>query len=108
MRLMDWDNAQWSNRSHFFGMSARMMRQILVDYARSRARQRRGGDVERIVLDEAVVVSESKSEHLIALDEAMNRLASYHPRKAQVVELRYSADCPRKRPPAFSVCPGQQ
>jgi RNA polymerase sigma factor (TIGR02999 family) len=89
MRLIDWDNAQWSNRSHFFGMSARMMRQILVDYARTRARQRRGGDVERIVLDEAVVVSESRCEHLLALDEAMNRLASQYPRKAQVVELRY-------------------
>jgi RNA polymerase sigma factor (TIGR02999 family) len=88
-RLIDWSNAQWINRSHFFGMSARMMRQILVDYARTRTRQRRGGDVERIVLDDAIVFSESKCEQLIALDEAMNRLASEYPRQAQVVELRY-------------------
>lgn len=89
MRLIDWRNAEWINRSHFFGMSARMMRQILVDYARTRARQRRGGDLERIVLDETVIVSESRCEHLLALDEAMDRLASEYPRKAQVVELRY-------------------
>lgn len=55
VRLDAWNSAQWINRSHFFGMCARMMRQILVDYARTRTRQRRGGDVERIVLDDAIV-----------------------------------------------------
>jgi RNA polymerase sigma-70 factor (ECF subfamily) len=89
VRLDAWNSAQWINRSHFFGMCARMMRQILVDYARTRTRQRRGGDVERIVLDDAIVFSESKCEQLIALDEAMKRLASEYPRQAQVVELRY-------------------
>lgn len=89
MRLIDWGNAQWINRSHFFGMSARMMRQILVDHARARTRQRRGGDAERIILDDVVVFSESKCEQLIALDEAIRRLESEYPRKAQVVELRY-------------------
>jgi RNA polymerase sigma factor (TIGR02999 family) len=89
MRLVDWSKAQWINRSHFFGMSTRMMRQILVDHARARTRQRRGGETERIVLDDVVVFSESKCEQLIALDEAMNRLASEYPRKARVVELRY-------------------
>jgi RNA polymerase sigma factor (TIGR02999 family) len=89
MRLVEWKNAQWQNRAHFFGMSARIMRQILVDHARSRSNQRRGGHFQVQPLDEAAVASPTKSEQLIALDDALKRLTSIHPRKTQVVELRF-------------------
>ena len=89
MRLVDWKNARWKNRAHFFGMCARIMRQILVDYARGRGYQRRGGDVVVEPLDELAIVSPSKSEQLLALDEALTRLAVVQPRKGSVVELRF-------------------
>ena len=89
MRLVDWKTAQWKNRAHFFGMCARIMRQILVDHARGRAYQRRGGDFQIENLDESALVSPSKSEQLVALDDALKRLASIQPRKADVVELRF-------------------
>src|SRR5262245_58836084 len=89
VRLVDWKSAHWSNRAHFFGMSARMMRQILVDHARTRASQKRGRNGERISLDEAVTLSETKCEQLLSLDEALGRLAELHPRKSDVVELRF-------------------
>jgi RNA polymerase sigma factor (TIGR02999 family) len=89
MRLVDWKNVRWENRAHFFGMCARIMRQILVDYARSRAYQRRGGGVVMERLDESAIVSPSKSEQLLALDEALTRLAVIQPRKGFVVELRF-------------------
>jgi len=89
MRLVDWKTAHWSNRAHFFGMSARMMRQILVDHARTRASQKRGSNADRIPLDEAMTLSESKCEQLLLLDEALVRLALVHPRKSDVVELRF-------------------
>jgi RNA polymerase sigma factor (TIGR02999 family) len=89
MRLVDWKNVRWQNRAHFFGMCARIMRQILVDYARSRGYQRRGGGVVMEHLDESAIVSPSKSEQLLALDEALTRLAAIQPRKGSVVELRF-------------------
>src|SRR5262245_28288220 len=89
MRLVDWKNARWQNRAHFFGMCARIMRQILVDHARARSYQRRGGDHRMQSLDEAAVVSPGKSEQMVALDDALKRLASIHPRKTEVVELRF-------------------
>jgi RNA polymerase sigma-70 factor (ECF subfamily) len=89
MRLVDWKSAQFKNRAHFFGMCARIMRQILVDYARSRGYQRRGGDAVIEPLDEAAIVSPSRSEQLLALDEALTRLAAIQPRKGSVVELRF-------------------
>jgi RNA polymerase sigma-70 factor (ECF subfamily) len=89
MRLVDWQRARFKNRAHFFGMCARIMRQILVDYARSRGYQRRGRDVAIEPLDESAIVAPSKSEQLLALDEALTRLAAIQPRKSSVVELRF-------------------
>ena len=89
VRLANWDNAQWQNRAHFVGMCARIMRQILVDHARGRAYQKRGGDAERIAFDEALLVPEFKGAKLLVLDEALTRLAGEYPRHAEVVELRF-------------------
>jgi RNA polymerase sigma factor (TIGR02999 family) len=89
MRLVEWKNARWENRAHFFAMCARIIRQILVDHARTRTYQRRGGNFQIQPLDEAVVASPTKSEQLVALDEALNRLKLIHPRKTQVIELRF-------------------
>jgi RNA polymerase sigma factor (TIGR02999 family) len=89
MRLVDWKQAEFKNRAHFFGMCARIMRQILVDYARSRGYQRRGGDAVIESLDESAIAAPSKSEQLLALEEALTRLAAIQPRKGSVVELRF-------------------
>ena len=89
MRLIDWKRAHFKNRAHFFGMCARIMRQILVDYARSRGYQRRGGGALMEPLDESAIVSPSKSEQLLALEEALPLLAAIQPRKGSVVELRF-------------------
>ena len=89
LRLIDWKNADWKNRAHFFGMCARIMRQILVDHARAHRYQKRGGDLQKTTLDETAIVSPPRSAQLIALDEAMKCLARIHPRKSDVVELRF-------------------
>jgi len=89
LRLVDWKDMSWENRAHFFGMCARMMRQILVDHARTRNRQKRGGVRDKISLEDTVLVSEAKGPQLLALDEAMKRLATIHPRKSKVVEMRF-------------------
>ena len=88
LRLIDWPNAQWQNRAHFFGMCARMMRQILVDHARARKYQKRNAG-HKVALEDVTVVSESKSAKLLALDDSLKRLAEIHPRKSDVVELRF-------------------
>lgn len=88
MRLVGQRNVTWQNRSHFFGIAAQAMRRILVDHARRvRAGKREGG--ERVTLDESVAESPQRSIDLIALDEALERLAALDPRHARVVELRY-------------------
>lgn len=80
---------EWQSRIHFLAVAARAMRQILVNHARGRGRAKRGGDATQISLDEAVVRPEARSEELIALDEALERLAAMDPRRGRVVELRY-------------------
>lgn len=80
---------QWQNRTHFFAVAARAMRQILVDYARSHQREKRGGNIPMVPLDEALVFAAERSGELLALDEAMDRLAVLDQRKARVVELRF-------------------
>jgi len=90
-RLVDWKTARWRNRAHFFGMCARIMRQILVDHARARACQKRGGGRNALTLEESAVVSPTRSEQLLALDEALTRLATISKRKSDVVELRFFA-----------------
>src|SRR5262245_11127138 len=88
MRLIGWKGARWQNRCHFFAVSAQLMRRILVDHARTRDSRKRGGSANRVTLDSAILAGKSKSQDLIALDEALTRLAEFDPRKSQVVELR--------------------
>jgi len=89
VRLADLNNTQWENRARFFAMCARMMRAVLVDHARARQSQKRGGDKFRVSLDEIALVSETKGIELLALDDALKRLALIHPRKSEVVEMRF-------------------
>jgi RNA polymerase sigma factor (TIGR02999 family) len=89
VRLVDWKNARWENRAHFFGMCARMMRQILVDHARGREYQKRGGALQKVILDDVAIVTNARSAELLALDEALTRLAALHSRKSEVVEMRF-------------------
>ena len=88
MRLVDVKRVQWQNRAHFLAMAARVMRRILVESARSRRFQKRGGAAQRVSLDEALMVS-SRGQDLLALDAALQALAEVDPRKGQVVEMRY-------------------
>jgi RNA polymerase sigma-70 factor, ECF subfamily len=88
MRLVDYKGMQWQNRAHFFAVSAQLMRRILVEHAR-RHNLKRGGNVLHIALEEAVVPGESRDANLVLLDEAMNTLAQFDARKAQVVEMRF-------------------
>jgi len=89
MRLVDWKNVQWQNRAHFFAAAAQMMRRILVDYARARGYQKRGGEFQKVGFDESVIISRSRNAIVLALDEALERLAVKDQRKARVVELRF-------------------
>lgn len=88
LRLVDQRRVRWQNRSHFFGVAAQLMRRILVDHARRRRRVKRGGGVPMVSL-EAAVVSRQPDVDLLALDEALNRLAEIDQRKARIVELRF-------------------
>lgn len=89
LRLIDQQHVEWQNRLHFFAMSAKVMRHILVDHARSRQAAKRGGSIIRLPLDEAMVVSPGQNLDFLALDEALNRLAKIDPQQSQVVELRF-------------------
>jgi len=99
LRLVGWRNAKWKNRAHFFGMCARMMRQILVDYARSRGYQRRGSGRPAVSHDEAIIVAPSKCAQLLALDDALKRLAELMREKAPSWSCAFSAVSLSKRPP---------
>jgi RNA polymerase sigma factor (TIGR02999 family) len=90
LRLVDWKNVRWQNRAHFFGVAAQLMRRVLVDFARSRRRAKRGGDEVRVTLTEAGdLPSRSRDADLEALDEALKRLEVLDPRQGRVVELRF-------------------
>jgi RNA polymerase sigma factor (TIGR02999 family) len=89
LRLLGWDQARWQNRQHFFGVSARMMRRVLVDIARRRRADRRGGAVIRVPLDDVDVAATQPDTDLVAIDRALEELAARDRRKAQVVELRF-------------------
>ena len=88
-RLIDITHVNWQDRAHFFAMSSRLMRRILVDFARAKAYQKRGGGAQKVSLDEAFVVSPEPSRDLVALDDALTALAAFDARKAQVVEMRF-------------------
>lgn len=90
VRLLGWDPVRWQNRGHFFGVSARMMRRVLVDIARRRRAERRGGpNAIRVPLDGIDVPAGEPAADLLAVDAALQLLAAEDPRKAQVVELRF-------------------
>jgi RNA polymerase sigma-70 factor, ECF subfamily len=89
IKLIDQRHVHLKNRAHFFALSAQLMRRILVDHARRRKYRKRGGTAQRISFDEALVVSPENRGDLVALDEALEKLASIDSRKARVVELRF-------------------
>lgn len=90
IRMVNEDQPDWQNRAHFFGVAARLMRQILVDHARRRQSLKRGGSRERTDLDEKFMVySPEKSAELLALDDALDRLAHQDERQSRVVEMKY-------------------
>jgi len=91
VRLVDQRDVHWQNRSHFFGIAAQMMRRVLVDYARSRQYQKRGGDVVQVSLNEDLIVSNEQTAEVVALDDALKSLATFDQRKCQIVELRFFA-----------------
>jgi RNA polymerase sigma factor (TIGR02999 family) len=88
LRLVQTNRVQWQNRAHFFGVSAQLMRRILVDFARSRQYAKRGGNAPMVLLDDAPVAVRECAE-LVALDDALSALSAMDPRKGQVVELRF-------------------
>jgi RNA polymerase sigma factor (TIGR02999 family) len=89
LRLIDAGNVKWANRAHFFAISAQLMRRILVDYARSRNRVKRGGAAQFVDLEEAAEFSTERAPDLVALDDALDALAKIDERKSRVVELRF-------------------
>ena len=89
LRLVDLRNVHWQNRAHFFALCARLMRRILVDFARSRHYVKRGAGAQPISLNESLVVSPQLSADLVAVDDALNALTTIDARKGQVVELRF-------------------
>ena len=91
VRLIDWKNVRWQNRAHFFGVSAQLMRRILVDFARERLYLKRGGNALQVSLSEAASFAVQRSVDFVALDEALTALAEIDPRKVQVVEMRFFA-----------------
>jgi len=89
LRLVDQQCVRWQNRAHFFGIAATLMRRILVDHARGKQRVKRGAGAQRVSLEETATVSRQSKVDILALDEALNRLAEIDERKARVVELRF-------------------
>lgn len=89
LRLVDLSRVQWQDRAHFLAMSARLMRRVLVDHARSRGYLKRGGGAVRVSLTEALVVDDRRAPNLVALDDALDALAAVDERKSRVVEMRY-------------------
>ena len=89
LRLVENNERSWQNRTHFVAAAAQLMRRIMVDHARERHALKRGGGARKVTLDEAAPVADARSEELLALDEALARLALQDARKGQIVELRY-------------------
>src|SRR4029077_1124483 len=89
LRVVDFQHVDWQNRAHFFGICAQLMRRILVDFARERCTQKRGGEIARLALDEELFVTQEPEPDLVALDDALKALATMDERKSRVVELRF-------------------
>ena len=89
MRLIKQEDVEWRSRAHFFAVAAQAIRRILVDHAKGRQRLKRGGDRQRVHLDEDVALLQERDLDLLALDEAMQKLAALNQRQAEMVELRF-------------------
>jgi RNA polymerase sigma factor (TIGR02999 family) len=89
LRLVNWQDIQWADRAHFFGMAAKMMRRVLVDHARVRHRVKRGGEAIMVTLTEAAHVPAAERADVLALDDALQRLEALDVRKSKVVEMRF-------------------
>lgn len=89
LRLVDVKHVNWNDRAHFYALCARLMRRILIDFARSRSYQKRGGGTIQVELNEALTVSAIPGDEVLAIDDALKRLAIVDARKSQVVELRF-------------------
>ena len=89
LRLIDIRRVQWQDRAHFFALAARLMRRVLVDFARAQRNQNRGGAFQRVTFDEQLPVTADSPDDLIAIDDALQALTVKHERKGQVVEIRF-------------------
>ncbi|HKQ76603.1 MAG TPA: sigma-70 family RNA polymerase sigma factor [Blastocatellia bacterium] len=89
LRLIDWQNVQWQNRAHFFGVAAQMMRRILVDYALEQKALKRGAGAKHVTLEEAAEVFSERNPDLVDLDIALDKLSALHSRQSRVVELHF-------------------
>jgi RNA polymerase sigma factor (TIGR02999 family) len=91
LRLVDQRDVNWQNRSHFFGIAAQMMRRVLVDHARAHNAAKRGSGGIKVTLDEGLLAAEQRDVNVIALDEALTKLAEIDPQQTRIVELRFFA-----------------
>ena len=89
LQLVDQKNVRWESRAHFLGMAARLMRQILIQYARSHGRAKRGGNERKLSLDDVTGLAQERDVDLVALDNALTRLARMDPQQSRIVELRF-------------------
>jgi RNA polymerase sigma factor (TIGR02999 family) len=89
IRLIGWKTVRWQNRTHFFAVAAQLMRRVLVDIARARRQAKRGGAPLETTLDESCLFQRERSRDLVAIDEALTRLAEIDPRKCRIVEMRF-------------------
>ena len=89
LRLVDQTRVEWQNRAHFYGIASRMMRRVLIDHARAHATDKRGGGAVRLSLEDVQLPAEQRAASLVALDEALGRLAAMDERKCRVVEMRF-------------------
>jgi len=101
LQLVDDPKRSWQNRTHFVAAAAQLMRRIMVDHARERRALKRGGGALKVSLDDAALVTERRSEELLALDEALEKLAVLDPPKSQIVELRYFGGLTTEETAAF-------
>lgn len=88
VRLIDWKNAKWENRAHFFGVSAQLMRRILIDFARKRPKSK-DTPIYFVSIDEAMAITDGQQPEIVAFDEALTELAKFDERKARIVELKF-------------------
>ncbi len=89
LKLINQRDVRWQNRAHFFAIASKIMRRILLDHAKAQLRAKRGGDAQQISLSEAFICSDKRSAELVALDDALNKLAEFDLQKSNIVEMRY-------------------